>query len=411
MKHKKDLVWNYISMLIMAASGLIMDAIIALFYDSDALGIFNETYAWYTILSQVSTFGIHMAILKMVPEQTDEKKRKTILNAAFFSVIVISIAVILLANVVLIPIDGLILKPSLQKALLGLLFFSINKVLLNYLNARFKFISFALFQSIRYCLMVLFLFWMAKTNVDRNSLAYVFLLSESILFLSLLLYLLLTKETCFKLNASEVREVIMFGARITPANMVVEMNTKVDVVCLGFFISDHSIIGVYSFAILFAEGFYTIFTTIRKIINPGISETNAKGGLKEYIDKCTGIINKYKVVGTVAVLALVMAVYYASCLLLGREEYIIGLIYIAVICAAIALTQKAIIWGDILSQCGFPLDESKANGISITVNIVFNTVLIMLFGPIGASVATAVSHFAYAIAQRILIRRRIGIVL
>lgn len=62
-----------------------------------------------------------------------------------------------------------------------------------------------------------------------------------------------------------------------------EMNMKVDVICLGLLLSDTKQIGIYSFSVLFVEGFYMLYVTIRKLINPYTSEFNAKEKSEKYI--------------------------------------------------------------------------------------------------------------------------------
>ncbi len=409
MSLKKDLLWNYISMLIMAASGLVMNAIIAFFYDSDTLGIFNEAYAWYMIMSQVSALGIHMAVLKMVPEQGRDEEKKSILKSALLLVGIASVLTVCVSEGVLIFLNGIAWKHSLQIALCGIGFFSLNKVLLNYLNARHMFVSHAVFQSIRYILMMISLITLAVLKVNPNGLSYTFVISETLLLIAISLYLYIDNDKKGKIEPLYLKQLFEFGVRILPSNMVIEMNTKVDVVCLGLLLSDTSKIGVYSFAILFAEGFYTVYVTVRKLINPGISEAKAKERLDDYIGKCKAVIKKYNIIGSALILFLVIAVYYATCYILGREEYLAGVVYIVLIGFAIAINNKAIIWGDILGQCGFPLDESKINFITVLSNVLMNTVFIILWGALGAAIATALTHFVFAISQKTLVKKRIGI--
>ncbi len=44
MRINKDLIWNYISIALIAALSLLMNAVIAYKYDTSVLGIFNEAY-------------------------------------------------------------------------------------------------------------------------------------------------------------------------------------------------------------------------------------------------------------------------------------------------------------------------------------------------------------------------------
>ena len=46
----------------------------------------------------------------------------------------------------------------------------------------------------------------------------------------------------------------------------------VDIICLGVVLGDDFLIGIYSFAILFVEGFYQLYVTVRRSINPKITD-------------------------------------------------------------------------------------------------------------------------------------------
>lgn len=409
MKITRDLMWNYVSIAIMAVSGALMNAVIAFFYDSSTLGIFNETYAWYMIISQITVWGIHMSVLKYVPEQDNEEQKRSILKSAVFITLLLSLCIVVLSELILIVFPEIIWKRSLQVALVGLIFFSLNKVLLSYLNAIYELVMFAVFQSLRYLGLVGVIFLLAVNRIEGEYISLVFPMVEGGMFFLILFYLLTRNEIKGCFNVKAARELLLFGTKILPSNMVVEMNTKVDVVCLGFLIKSTSHIGIYSFAILFTEGFYMLFMTVRKVINPGISEFNANGRLKEYVVNVSKKLNLFLWPVSLAAYILILAIYYFICQVLVGREYNIGIFYIAVICMAIVMNGKSIIWGDFLSQAGYPMEESKVNVLTVFCNIVFNIVLIIGLGTMGAAMATGMSYFIYGVLMHKNMIRKTGI--
>ena len=87
----QGLIWNYGSLAIMSVSGLLFNFLIVLFYDAAALGIFNRTYAWYCVLSQITVCGVHMSVLKSTSEYKDNsRERKTIILSALLEVLMLS---------------------------------------------------------------------------------------------------------------------------------------------------------------------------------------------------------------------------------------------------------------------------------------------------------------------------------
>lgn len=394
------LIWNYLSVAIMAVCGLVTTSSIALFYDASALGVFNESYAWYVILSQLSVCGVHMSVLKYVPERETIEEKGEIIKSSLIITVIISFVVLMVAEGILLYFYNISWKKSMQIALLGIPFFSVNKVLLNYLNAIYELVAFAVFQSMRYLFLTGIIIGAAVAHIEHDFLSCAFPVSELLVCFGIVVYLLAKKKIRGNISRKWMRDIMLFGVKIFPSNMVTEMNTKVDVVCLGFLIEDTARIGVYSFAILFTEGFYMLYFTIRKLVNPKISEVRAGGNLKEYVCTVNKFMNKYLMPGSVLAYFMVLFVYFIICRLFKTSEYDVGLIYIAIICFAIAINGKSIVWGDYLSQTGFPVEESKVNMQTVISNIAFNILLIICLGTVGAAVGTAASYFVYTLAQK-----------
>ena len=63
-KFADGLVWNYVSTLFLAAGGFLFSIIIAVFYDEEVLGVFNQIFAYYILLSQLAVFGVHLALTR-----------------------------------------------------------------------------------------------------------------------------------------------------------------------------------------------------------------------------------------------------------------------------------------------------------------------------------------------------------
>ena len=76
----KDLIWNYISIIILALSGPVFNAIIIWFYNPEALGVFNQVYAYYIVLSQVCVWGVHMSVGQSIPLLLNNKKEQLFLQ-------------------------------------------------------------------------------------------------------------------------------------------------------------------------------------------------------------------------------------------------------------------------------------------------------------------------------------------
>lgn len=410
-KLNKVLLWNYVSLAIMAVVGLLMNTLIVLFYGSDALGVFSETYAWYMILSQISVWGIHMAVVKYVPETDSEEERGTILRTDVMITVITSLLVTVISETVLYFLDGVAWKRSMQVAFMGLMLLSVNKILLNYLNAVYRMVAYAVFISARYVFLGLGIWFFSVMGVGSDWLAVVFPVTEFIVFLGVLGYFMFQIPVGGKLNRKIFGKMLFFGTKILPSYMVLELNTKVDVVCLGILQSNVSQIGIYSFSIFFTEGFYMLYVTIRKIINPGIAAANNEGRLLRQVTEIKKRLHRYMTLGSGAAYVGISVGYMILCKLMQRPEYSVGVIYILVICLAIAINGRYIVFGDVLAQAGYPLEESVLNVLTVVANFILNLILITIFGTIGAAGATAVSYFIFSFYMKIRVKERAGITL
>ena len=380
----------------MALGGLLFSVIIAAFYDAETLGLFNRSYSYYLVLSQLSTCGIHMAVLKMVSDARDNiPEARNIFKSACFAVLVISVVLIMFSELI---INIFPMPEQRRKAIMfiipALAFFSINKVILNYINARSEMIVFAIFQSLRnifICLGIIILISIKTAGVYLTS---AFFLGEGTLLLIMSFYLFGKKDFSGKISLFHLKALLPFGVKILPSNIVLEVNTKVDLLCLGWFISDEAIIGVYSLVTLFTEGFYQVYMVMRRMINPKLSL---------WIKDKTNWEEKYKYIRKICVYSavpldfLIISAFYLMILFLGKPIYNQGLVPLIIVASSIALNGLFIIYGNSMSQLGCPGKESIVNIITVGCNFLLNIVFIIHWGIIGAAVATALSYCCFSI--------------
>lgn len=404
--------WNYGSLVIMSASGFVLNCLIIFFYDASILGRFNRAYAWYCVLSQVSVWGIHMSVLQKIPEtKKNEKECKDQAASAILGGCIISVLATFFAECVLFfCMDrNTLFYEDIRLILLGLPFFSINKILLNYLNGLSRMKAYAVFQSLRYFFIAAAILVMGLLKMKGQFLTCSFTYAEALLLLIMLIYLKGIQMLGGGVKWEYILAHMKFGTKILPANMVVELNTKVDIICLGFLVKNDAVIGIYSFAILFAEGFYQIYIVIRRSINPRLTEANANRKLEEVFTEMDRALKKcFKWLSPFLMIAII-GFYYVVCLVLGKPEYFDGMKYLIIICAAMVVNGRNIVYGNIFSQLEFPIMESGINVITVFSNFAMNICFILLGGTMGAAVATAVSHCIYGRLIKKGINRKFGL--
>lgn len=394
---EEGLIWNYASIVILALSGLLFDALIICFYNAEVLGVFNQVYAYYIVISQICVWGIHMSVVRAISLNSEKDEQKRILSSAILLVLGISCMVCFLVKSILPVLGNSDVVIAFEYVIPALIFFAVNKVILGFFNGISEMKIYAVLLSLRNIFIAITILCFSLVHVHYTKIAECFLVGELIVGAISIGLLFKYKMLPCKFSIDKIKEHLSFGSKILLSNLVVELNTKIDVICLGWILKDDYQIGIYSFAVLFAEGFYQLFVVIRRSINPMLArccqnakkEENAFNDLDVKIGKYIGV--KKWLAGI-----LVLFVYAVVCLALDKKEYLKGMAALAVICFFIALTAKEIIMGNFFAQIGKPEKESFINICTVISNFVGNVILIYYMGINGAALATGISYVVFA---------------
>lgn len=410
----EGLIWNYGSVAVLSVSGFLINFLIVYFYDATALGIFSRAQAWYGVFSQITVWGVHMSVMRLIPEYRDNRKeQEQIISSALAGILVFSVLCVGVIELLLpwIVTNNTNLLRGMQIIMPGLVFFSLNKILLNYLNGLSEMKPYAFFQSMRYIAIVLAVCVMGILHCEYKWLPAAFTGAELLVFVFSTGYLihrgLFIKRPCLKYWKRHAK----FGTYILLSNLVTELNTKVDIICLGFIVDDDYLIGIYSFAVLFAEGFYQLYFVIRRSINPKITEYYVDGKLKEGIGNINAGLKRVLRLLSPAAFAVLILGYYIMCCILDQKDYLVGVQFLVIICAAIIVSGRKIIFGNIFAQTGFPARESFINLVTVVCNFLLNIILIFWLGLLGAAVATAASYLIYGYTMRHYVKKQLKIVI
>lgn len=165
-------------------------------------------------------------------------------------------------------------------AIPGLLFFSLNKVLIFTLNGLRNMRAFAVFQAIRYLFILAGVTAIMLLGYPDAYLPLSLTIAEVFLFVALTLcinlHLFHFRFSLSSEMASWFKRHISLGSRGFLSGVLIEMNTRVDVIMLGYFMRD-SMVGIYSFGATFAEAFAQLSTIMRQNVNPIVGLYFAEG--------------------------------------------------------------------------------------------------------------------------------------
>jgi O-antigen/teichoic acid export membrane protein len=412
-----DFLWNMASLAVLGLSGIAVNLLIARWGGGAELGVFNQVFAFFLFLSQICVGGVHYAVLKEISNTSHSRPvLSDIASAGILLSLGLASAVILVSLPFTARVGVLLESPAvssgLNVALPGIVFFSINKVLLNILNGLRHMRAHAIYQAARYLILVGSICCVFIFDLDR------LWLSGTLTFTEVLLTILLAPYVHFRAVAVELtrwgqvvawaRSHLSFGARGMLSGVFTELNTRVDVLVLGFFFDDTRV-GVYSFAAAFAEGFAQIPLVLRRNLDPLFGAYIAHGRLLEI----AALAHKTRrvffplMVGLGVLSTLVYAVGLPF--FLSDPSYRESIWVYGILAAAIATTAWSRPFCGLLLQAGMPGTYTVMTLASLAVNGMLSVLLAPSLALVGCALAAAAAFVVEAIAIVILARARLSV--
>ncbi|MFL7023340.1 polysaccharide biosynthesis C-terminal domain-containing protein [Enterovibrio norvegicus] len=395
-----DLLLNYISLAVTASSGVLLNIAIVRLFDVSQLGYFNLIYSIFVVLSQLYVFGIHTYCLKECSSKETDKEK--IIANGIVSVLMLSlffsICIWLFSNL---EINISILPYIYENVLpfcLSLTFFSINKVVLYSINGLSMMKSFAIFSSARSLLMLATLIFIGMFNEDLDFI-YIFLISEFTLCF-ILLFFLSSEIFRFKSKSIFSMERIIdsfnFGRKCVWSGFSIELNSRVDVIVLSFFVSN-AMVGIYSFASMLVEGIYQLFVVVKNNINPKLS--------KFFHEKKISLLRPFlfKIFISVFILTTLssLMLYLLYPLVVDIFNLDKGLLEalptLSVLLIFLSFSSGFLVHDQILNLMGYPLVSSRLFITAALTNVSLNFILIPNLGLIGAALSTGISWLFFSI--------------
>lgn len=397
-KFNSDVLCNFVSFGLSAASGLALNVLIAGVRGAGSLGVFNQVFAIFIVASQMGSFGAQVAALTYIPLSNGEKRMRGVFAStmviAFIASFLVSCVVFLLKGAVAHLLDSSQVRDGLLLVVPGIFFFSLNKVLFNAANALQAMKAYAFFTFLRAASILGVALWVLWSSLPDYWLCICFTISESFVFLGLLAYLQLRYGVFGHMEGfsrKSLTDLAKFGFKGMLGGVFIEMNTRVDVMMLGVFCSDR-VVGVYSFAAMCAEGLAQLPYLVRRNIDPMLSLPLTKGEYGKVADMQVMACRKFlPLIGGVTVAAVALYPIAVDILGLGRDIAESGWQVFAVLAVAVLLSSGLRVMLGILPQAGRPGLATILIAIVAVLNIALNAVLIPLMGMLGAAMATGLA--------------------
>lgn len=394
-RFKIDLIFNYASLVVLASSGLAMNLLIVRWLGDEALGTFNQILAIYTIGAQLAVGGVHYSVLRAVAQANDQQEQRVVLSAG----VILSLGIGLVTGLICMLTRewwaSILGSPGVAQGLLftgpSLVLISLNKTLLGGINGLRRMRMYAVLQSLRYSTLVAAVALLAYRQASPGNLALAFVISEGGVLLASVVVLRRFFGMKFTHGSTDwLTSHFNFGVKGLLSGVFLELNTRVDILLLGFFLSDTQV-GRYSFAAAFAEGLYQVLIVVRNNVNPMMAQMLKQGQrveLVQYVRKSW----RYVYPGMAAVCIAGAVVAYTAAVVAQSPEFAREtVVYYAILALGVFLTAGFVPFDGILLQAGLPGWFTFQVMLVVVTNIVGNAILIPMVGTEGAALGTALA--------------------
>ena len=391
-----NIVWNYVSLFFLGISGITLNTIISIYYDPSVLGSFNQVLATYIVFSVLGNCGVSYSTLQILPtKKKNIREFYSIICGALFATFVTSLIFTFIYYTFSERISFFLQSKSVLSGMriisVGLFFFSINKTLFGIINGLKRMKEFAIYQTLRYVLILLGLYISILYSINGKYLPFVFSFSESILFITLTIALskYLKWHRAKDINFWFKRH-LSFGIRSFSSSFLYELNSRIDILMIGLFLSDN-FVGIYSFASLISEGLLQFLIVLQNNFNPIISELISN---KKKLDLINLIKDSKKLIyGITIFISIISSLAYLPImkLITNNSAYLSSYIPFIILIFGTTFSSVFIVFNNIFLMANKPLIQSYYVFTVVGTNILFNIILIPYLGINGAALGTCIS--------------------
>lgn len=406
-QNAKELFFVYGSSTIKLGLGFVINILLAKELLAYNYGVFALIVNFFLTISGLADFGLSHSTIKLYSERkiNDTLRADLLLRGMFFVRVFLSLITAALTIIWVIFFSQSYFDKSTDFSLLlvasVLIFFdSIFNYFLSQLQAIRKVLKYGIsnfsFNTIRLILISIFLL-LGILNVSTAILSF---LIATIVCLFICLY----DESIFKFEGvidelkKSFKEVLFWGKWLMLTTFANALFVKLDIILLGYFDIDKSLIGNYGLALSFAFvlGFFSQTTQI--LFMPKASQIKSSSELKRYLKNAL----KLNILFSVGIF-FALIIGYFSVQLIFSKQYVFASEIFLILCSSYAFGLLTIPYVLLNFAINKPQISLVNNLIGIVVLIISTSILIPVYGIYGCAFSVLISKIAADLFSLVLI--------
>lgn len=409
-----DLVLNYLSFAITAIGGLIFLFSLAHYLGMEGLGVVSLVLALYVVTAQIAVGGIHYSALHAATQPYADPAEKTaqiwsaVITVALWGGLIALFAWAssgIIASVFNSPrvAEGWTIVAPI------LVVYALNKTLASTLNGLNLMRRYAIQIALRAILLAGLTWIIAALTGDPVLACWAIVVAELGVFfyLSIQLAQVIGKPKKIILSIQRVKGHASFGLRGFWSGLAFEINTRLDLIVVGFFLSDAAV-GLYALVAQIAEGFLNILIVLRNQLAPVLGKLANPIQVEPIQKLARGVL--LIVVPLAAICATIGLWLYAPAMifLFPGQGYEAGTSLLAIMLLGLVVNSWLLVLDTLLIVGGHPGAYSKVVLLTLATNVAANFTLVPLLGLHGAAIATAFATVSMGLYFLWLSRQRFG---
>jgi len=382
------------------------------YYGVETFGIFNLIFATLMIATVVSRIGLDTYVVRVIPSLERQNKEislflKTVIKILIITSLLVTTTVFLASDF----INNYIFKSiDASNYLVGLLFmifpYTLFNVLVEVLRGLDEIKFYALFRNLSQNFSIAVL--LIVSIVTAKLYDPIYILYSAILFITLLLIIVLYKflkkrDITILQKGKYNKKILKHSYPMFLAASVMFLMSYVDSFMISYYLDEYQV-GIYNACISLSLMLTFIPMAIGGYISPKISKAYSENNSKEIKDIFKHSI---KIIFIVTLpLFLIMFIFADFFLNLFGEAFTVAT-------TTLLITNIAFLSEALTGPVGFILNMTDNQHtfmriliVSLIINILFNALLIPIYGINGAGVAILLSMFFWTITSLIVLKRK-----
>ena len=405
-KTMSDIKWAFISTATASLAHFILRTIIGRELGSDGLGIYTLAFTVYLLGMQFAAFGIGSALTKYVAEFLEDRQTvdgyvssgltSSIVTGTAMGIVLFLFAPYLANSIFHTPeMEGMIKLISICYP-----FIAIQKAVLGTLNG-FRKMRHLAFLNIAQNVSVVLISVILVLSFDMGVMGAIMGLVVPTVIIGLLSPILIRDCIVFDSlwNKPALRATTAFGFYIVLGNSIGFLNTQIDNLFIGYYLSP-SEVGIYATAVLFAQTLTLIPTAVQHVTAPMTAALHGKGDTDGVRQLFHSTLKKSLIISTISAIAIATAGPYIINIIF-TDAFSSSYVPLLILLVGYAFSSTYGAVGATLSSIGKVKVSFRIHAICALFNIVLNTLLIPIFGIVGAALSTTgtmVANFTITIS-------------